>query len=350
MNNDKIKIRSAVRRDSAEDYLLVSLISFGVTVIAIRVFLQLTGFPQLGNDVLHIAHALWGALLLFIAVLLPLAYANRWALQISALMSGVGIGLFIDEVGKFITQTNDYFFPPALALIYGFFLIIVFINLHFRRPDKEDPRQAMYHVLEGLQDAVDGDLDTAEAARIEAQLAISRQSDKDEIANLAEAISHYLKREKDNLLPAKQDRLSKAGKWIDETGQKLGHQRHRNIISVVLVIWVIFAIAYIALLIAGVPSLDSQIVQWRDLLVAIQVVIGGLMIVSVIKWFTANEAQGLNYAVLGSLVSLIALQTLYFYLSQFAAIVNALFQLAFLLLLIAYRRWYLRDQSLEPVS
>ncbi len=108
MSNRKIKIRSAVRRDHAERYLLTSVVAFGVTVIAIRVFLQLTGFPQLGNSVLHIAHALWGALLLFIAVFLPLLFANHWAIVVSALFSGIGIGLFIDEVGKFITQANDY--------------------------------------------------------------------------------------------------------------------------------------------------------------------------------------------------------------------------------------------------
>ena len=69
MRNDQKKIRSAVRRDHAEDYLLTSLIAFGVTVIAVRIFLQMTGFPQIGNSVLHIAHALWGGMLLFVAVL-----------------------------------------------------------------------------------------------------------------------------------------------------------------------------------------------------------------------------------------------------------------------------------------
>jgi hypothetical protein len=76
--------RSAVRRNDAEGYLLISLVAFAATVILTREFLQLTGFPQIGNSVLHIAHALWGGLLLFVAVLLPLAFANRWALQASA--------------------------------------------------------------------------------------------------------------------------------------------------------------------------------------------------------------------------------------------------------------------------
>ncbi len=133
MNNNQKKIRSVVRRDHAEKYLLTSLVAFAITVIIIRVFLQLTGFPQIGNSVLHIAHALWGGLILFVAVLLPLALANRWAIQGSALLGGIGIGLFIDEVGKFITQTNNYFFPPALSLIYGFFLLTILVYLYVRR-------------------------------------------------------------------------------------------------------------------------------------------------------------------------------------------------------------------------
>ena len=170
MEPGKKKIRSAIRRENAETYLLISLVAFGVTVIAVRVFLQMTGFPQIGNSVLHIAHALWGGLLLFIAVLLPLLFINRWVIQVSALLSGVGAGLFIDEVGKFITQANDYFFPPALPLIYGFFLLTVLVYLYFRRPRRQDPRSALYHALEGLQDVLDGDLDAAGEAGLRSHL------------------------------------------------------------------------------------------------------------------------------------------------------------------------------------
>ena len=128
MNHRSRKIRSAVRRDHAEAYILTSLVAFAATVVFTRAFLQLTGFPQIGNSVLHVAHAMWGGLFLGIAVYLPLAYANRWAIELSALLGGIGIGLFIDEVGKFITQANDYFFPPALPLIYGIILLNVLIR------------------------------------------------------------------------------------------------------------------------------------------------------------------------------------------------------------------------------
>ncbi|MCP4544444.1 MAG: hypothetical protein GY832_45615 [Chloroflexi bacterium] len=337
------KIRSVVRRDHAEDYILTSLVAFVVTVIATRVFLHLTGYPQLGNSVLHIAHALWGGLLLTVAVFLPLAYANRWAIQASALLGGIGIGLFIDEVGKFITQTNDYFFPPALSIIYSFVLLNVFVYLTFRRPRKQDPRTAMYHAFDGLQDALDSDLDTAEAARVEAQLVIAKQSDQTEIVALANAIDAYLQKEKEYLAAAEPDIWKRIITWVDAVGMRLGRRIHRTIISVLLILWVLFVIVYMAVLVLAGANFDSQIIQWRSVLLAIQTVIGASMIFALIAWLTGNEERGLKFAVSGFLFSLVALQTLYFYISQFSAITATLLQLAFLQILLTYSRWYFRN-------
>jgi hypothetical protein len=334
-----------VRRNHAENYILTSLVAFAVTVILTREFLQLTGFPQIGNSVLHIAHALWGGLLLIVAAFLPLAYANRWVFQASALLGGMGIGLFIDEVGKFITQTNDYFFPAALPLIYGFILLNVFVYLYFRRPHKENPLEAMYHAFEGLQDVLDGNLDTEEASQIEAQLAIVRQSDRDEIVSLANAIGDYMRREKGNLSAAEPNFVKRVTNWVDIVGLRLGRRRHRAIISIVLIGWVILVVSYIAAIFQGGSNLDPQVLQWRVPLIGVQVVVGILMVVAALLWITKKEELGLKFGVSGFLISLVALQLLYFYLSQFSALTATLLQLAFLLVLFAYRRWYFNGRS-----
>src|SRR5512133_108093 len=152
-------VRSPVKREGAERYILLSLVSFALSVIVTRTFLQMTGYPQIGNGTLHIAHVLWGGLLLFIASLLPLIFANRWMLNLSAILSGVGVGLFIDEVGKFITQTNDYFYPPAAPIIYAFFLLTLLLYLMVRRPKEHTPRGMMYRVMEDLTEVLARDLD-----------------------------------------------------------------------------------------------------------------------------------------------------------------------------------------------
>jgi hypothetical protein len=337
------KIRSAVRRDRAEQYMLTSLVAFAVTVIVTRVFLELSGYPQIGNEVLHIAHALWGGLLLFVAALLPLVWANRWAMQTSALLGGAGTGLFIDEVGKFITQANDYFFPPSLSIIYGFFLLAVFVYLSLRRPQRQDPRKAMYRVLQGLQDALDGDLDAEEAAQIEAQLTTARQSDRDEIITLANAIDDYVQGEKQHLPAAEPGYWKRIASWVDALGRRLGRRAHRAIVAGLLILWMVFVIGYIAVLAQGGANLDLQVVRWRVPLIGIQAGVGGLMAVALIAWLTGREERGLQFAVSGFLLSLVALQTLYFYISQFSAITATLIQLAFLQILLAYRRRYLPD-------
>jgi hypothetical protein len=208
----------------------------------------------------------------------------------------------------------------------------------------------MYRALEGLQDALDGDLDQDEAAGIEAQLSIASGSDRDEILPLAVAISSYLEQEKKHLAAAKPDVWKRTALWVNSLGQRLGRRRHHTLISVILVLWLVIVIGFIAVMVLGGANLDSQVLQWRGALIIIQVVICILMIFAVTAWLSGNEERGLRFAVAGFLLSLVALQTLYFYLSQFSALTTTLLQLLFLLILFAYRRRYLNGGRVDVRS
>ncbi len=122
-------------REGAERYLLLVIVSFVVAVVGTRWFLQATGYPQVGGGELHVAHMLWGGLMLLVAALLPLALASTRVLTVAAILAGAGTGLFIDEVGKFITASNDYFYPLAAPLIYGLLLVLVLLFVVLRRRD-----------------------------------------------------------------------------------------------------------------------------------------------------------------------------------------------------------------------
>src|SRR5258707_4521789 len=151
--------RRMVTGRNAAWYMLTMVIAFALTVVGTRLYLDLTGYPQLGNATFHIAHALWGGLLQVIAAVLMLIYLNEWVFSLAAALAAIGIGLFIDEIGKVITQSNDYFFPLAAPIIYVAFILCVFAYLYIRRHRTDDTRATLYGVLEDLEMLLDDNLD-----------------------------------------------------------------------------------------------------------------------------------------------------------------------------------------------
>ena len=107
-----------------ESFLVAAVCSF----LGIRWFLALTGYPKIGSNGIHIAHMLWGGLLMLLALMLLLAFLNRSVEHAAAIIAGLGFGTFIDEIGKFVTSDNNYFYRPAISLIYGVFVFAFLVG------------------------------------------------------------------------------------------------------------------------------------------------------------------------------------------------------------------------------
>ncbi|WP_298460728.1 hypothetical protein [uncultured Cellulomonas sp.] len=148
-------LRWGLPRDpDASSHLAGFLVSTVVTVLAVRAFLAAAGYPQVGGDGLHIAHVLWGGLLMAVAFVLLLSFAGPVVRPLGSVVGGVGFGLFVDEVGKFVTDDNDYFYEPTAALIYVVVVGLVLLGemLHGRRPHhpSEYLAGAADHAVSGL--------------------------------------------------------------------------------------------------------------------------------------------------------------------------------------------------------
>jgi hypothetical protein len=126
------------------------------TIICIRTELWLTNYPQLGGHGLHIAHLLYGGLLMVIAIAILLTLLGRRARWPAALIGGVGFGFFIDELGKFITSDNNYFFKPAAGLIYLVFITFFLISRSYQNHRGLNERERVRNAIELLGEASTG--------------------------------------------------------------------------------------------------------------------------------------------------------------------------------------------------
>src|SRR5438309_9507804 len=151
-----------IRNLDAGKLLETFLVSAVAAFLGVRFFLGVTGYPRLGGGGLHIAHMLWGGTLMVAGVLLLLSYLGQRIRRVAAVIAGLGFGLFIDELGKFITSDNDYFYRPAIALIYVVFVLLFLWWRSLERHRVWDEQTYLANALMLLQDAALHDLDPAE--------------------------------------------------------------------------------------------------------------------------------------------------------------------------------------------
>lgn len=354
------RIRKPVKREGAEQYLLLTLLSFAASVALTRLFLHLTGYPQIGNRELHIAHVLWGGLLLFIAALLPLMFANRWVYPVGALLGGVGVGLFIDEVGKFITQSNNYFYPAAAPIIYVFFLLTVLLYLQVRRSSPRDARTELYRALDGLAEVLDNDLDTRERADLVKRLRpIAEQADSPDQARLAQELLDLLVSSDLHVVPhlpgfwercLRQARIFE-WRWVKQRRLRAalaGGLTALGLLALVKLASLIIAASSPAFLERMINELvalgqvnSASAMGWFVARLALEGATGLLLLVAAILIVAGQERPGIQLGAFSLLLSLTAVDLLIFYFDQFSTILTALVQFVLLLGVLYYRRRYL---------
>lgn len=359
-----IQIRTAIRRQRAETYLLLTLLSFAASVSFTRLFLDLTGYPQLGGGELHIAHVLWGGLFLFVATLLPLIFANRWVFLWVSILSGVGVGLFIDEVGKFITQSNDYFYPAAAPIIYVFFLLTVLVYVLVRRPRQKDPRADFYHILEDLEEVLDQDLSARERENIHRRLKlVEKESGDPNLARLSRELQDFIQSDQliltSETIPLWKRIQNRMLRWEQA---HLTRARFRALLVSALVLLGTWSILSAALFISNIYN-PSALTPIFDPLVRTSIVrsevgismfgarvgligsTGLALLISAALLFIGKERRAVAAAYATLLVCITIVDLLVFYFDQFSAIILSLVQFTLLLLTLRYRSRYINPEK-----
>ena len=172
----RVPTPSHLVRAADADLLDTFLISAIATVIVIRIFLEATGYPQLGGGGLHIAHVLWGGLGMLAAIVLLLLYLSPSTRLIAAVVGGAGFGAFVDELGKFVTSDNDYFFKPTAAILYALFVILFLATREIRRFRGLSPEESLVNSVEIAEKLAAGTLTATDRDRALQFLAAADQA------------------------------------------------------------------------------------------------------------------------------------------------------------------------------
>ena len=313
-----------VRRTNAGELLDIFLIMAVGTLLTIRFFLAATGYPQVGGGELHIAHMLWGGLGMMAALVVVFTLQGHLWLAVAAAGGGAGFGTFIDELGKFITKDNDYFFKPTIALIYLIFVVLYLVFRSIGRFRKLSHQERLVNALDLAKESEMHELDPRDREAALGLLAGCDQTD-DTVVALQTLLRHT-----PTVEDATRTRLARfdAGarglyqRTVDRRWFKLVFVGFFVIVALVSLAAGVVAVAgYLAGGLSGgnlAPS-DADLVSIGQLLTAIA--IGLFTLLGVVVWRRGRLAA-YRWFVRAVLVGIFVGGFLNFYQSQLGALVD----------------------------
>ena len=358
MSQNRVELPRLVRRTSAPQLVLNVLISFGATVLIVRLYLELTGYPRLGNATLHIAHLLYGGLALAAACLLMIIFATPSGIRIGAMLTGIGLGLFFDEVGKFITANNDYFYRPAAPIIYLIALSFALLYLLLRRrAQKPTDPELMVAALENAEALMEGPQTEQQQRRTDRDLErLTRTMSDPDYVKLAQALREFADSEAVQTNRTRLHRLwSKVERWSLRQ-----FVRNYKLVTVLMLLLLAFnslssLLAFtIALTLpalapglahsiqslynsAGLREFSPFFLSINNIDLILDFITAAITLAGIILFITQRRQQGLFLIHLALILQLCVVNVFTFYTEQFSAALLTLVNLAVLFIVRAYQ-------------
>lgn len=323
------------RNIRARDFLELFLLSGVSSLLLLRFYLYLAGYPQVGGGALHIAHMLWGGVLMVTAMVMSLAFLGQRVKWLIALVGGAGFGMFIDEIGKFITRDNNYFFKPTIGIIYAIFVILYLLFNYLSRYQQLSSREYQLNALAQLEEAVAHDFDEREKIQVR---------DLINLADQKSIITKELRRLLEELETIEAPRLNvltRAMHALRRDYQRFWRRRSSNVVIRVFFIVeaIIFMIATFALLVHSFDSVHEIIfgqVSYSRFLIFGQlissVVAGGFALAGIIRLQKSRLVAFEHFRQAG-MINLLLTQFFVFCREQFGAMPGFVFNLLLLIVI-----------------
>lgn len=187
-------MRQFIKSTEASD-LVLTIMMWGVfSVLVTRVYLRVANNPMIGFGQWHFAHVLWGGMLMLIAMILVLAFEGKQMRRYGAALCGIGWGLFIDEIGKYLTLDNNYWFRPAIIFIYISFVVLFLIYRYLEKTEVITNKHLFYSVLNNMEEVIEDDFELKEKIGLQEQLRTIIKTEKSSnLSTLSQGILSGLK-------------------------------------------------------------------------------------------------------------------------------------------------------------
>ena len=320
------------------------MVSAVVAVLLIRAYLAATGFPQIGGDGLHIAHMLFGGLGMLVALLTSLAFLGPRTRVVAAIVGGAGFGAFIDELGKFITSDNDYFYQPTVALIYVVFVLLFIATERLSGDSHPTPDERLAQATDVVTGAViDG------FPRHERELALRLLSESDPGNPLVPALRQALARiaaspdPDPNVATRISRRVSRDYIWL--AGQRW-FLRIVLLMAGLSAMYSLHELTQTLLADSGTGMIQLYLESTAGLLLLANLIAGVLLLVGLVH-LRGSRLVAYHWFRRAALVSLLVAQPLAFYAQQWTALLGLALNLV---LLSAIEFGITRESARQPVA
>lgn len=324
---------SLVKRSSAADNLLLFLVTAAASVLLTRLYLFAFDYPTIGGSRFHIAHAIIGGALLTASYLLLLSFHGRRVRQLTAVLAGWGFGQFIDEIGKFITRDNNYFYQPVPVIIYVCFILFFFV---YRRLDKytpRDPRELSFDLIEKLEDLADNKLFQPNRVLIKETISKILAGPKSRYQYFAHGVGQLIEAMPTRMSPRPHriyKKIQSSWKWLDEVTANRRPVFY-VLISIFLVyiaftFWTMTAFLYHFSqnsFNAANHGIDSR-TDWAVYIAQLssQVISALWMTQGLIKLVRRQRTQALKLFKNGLAINILITHVFAFYIEQFSAVIS----------------------------
>jgi len=308
-------LRSADFPRLAESFLVAAV----VAVLGIRAALSATGFPRLGGGELHIAHLLPGGALMLVGVLLLIAFLDRRIGHVAVILAGLGFGLFIDEIGKYVTTDNDYLFQPAIALIYVVFILVFFLARALAGEPTLTRAEALANALDRVARNVGYPFEEADAARVRELL--------DQAG--AEPIAAELRRlVAAATVPDHDDPVEVVVRWARTAYVRVVEDdRFERVVTLVMAVYAGAAVVTgIQALLPGAPAPGGG-PDVTGIARAASSLVGAAFVLRGVTLLPVNRAAACEWLMRGLLAWILVTQVFVFYASQLEGVVGLAFDL-----------------------